>query len=89
VETGSLDELKKKVDWLCKELYSAKKENIRLNRLLLAAESRIKKLAGGNGAGGAGLTELTGQITKLKTERRMIKAKVEKLVGKLDKFYGD
>ncbi len=82
----AIDELKKKVDSLCGELISSKNETARLKRLLLAAENKVKKLSGKSETSG-GILDLSRQIEKYKSERKVIKAKVEKMTSKLEKFY--
>jgi len=88
MNSKKFDELRKRVDWLCKELLDSKKENARLARLLLAAEGKMKKMAdtGNNGSNG-NVLELTNQLEKMKYERKIIKTKVEKMASKLEQFY--
>ncbi len=84
----AIDELKNKVDDLCRQLISSKNETTRLKRLLLAAENKVKKLSNGSGTSG-GILDLSKQVEKFKSERKAIKTKVEKMASKLEKFYGD
>ncbi|MDH5542835.1 MAG: hypothetical protein OEY64_07720 [Nitrospinota bacterium] len=87
MKSKKFDELKKKVDWLCKELLESKKENGRLERLLLVAEGKIKKMSETGGNGNGNVLDLTNQLEKLKNERKIIKTKVEKMASKLEQFY--
>jgi hypothetical protein len=76
------------VEKLAKDFVSTKKENARLKRLLLAAESKMKKMSATKDVPvNGGLTAVTKQLEKMKDERRMIKSKVEKMSTRLDKFF--
>ncbi len=84
-----IGELAGKVENLSKDLVASAKENARLRRLLLSAENRIKELSssGPHNGDGAGMMEITRQMEKMKSERKVIKEKVEKMALKLEKFY--
>jgi uncharacterized coiled-coil DUF342 family protein len=91
MKSKKFDELKKKVAWAVKELAESKKENARLNRLLITAEENLKKKPGrksGNSPDGS-ILNLTRQIEKFKGERKIIRTKVEKMASKLEQFYND
>lgn len=77
-----------KVERLADDLIKTHNENAKLKRMLDTAEVKIKKLSRVGGAGGDGILPLNRQVEKMKNERRIIKAKVEKMVNKLSKFYG-
>lgn len=90
MKSKKFDELKKKIEWIGKELIESKKENARLGRLLKTAGENLKKNPGGNGNSSDGsILDLTRQVEKLKSERRIIRTKVEKMTAKLDQFYND
>ncbi len=88
MKLSRITELSERVEKLAKEFVQTKKDNARLKRMLAVAESKIKKLTDPEKTPtNGGLTELVKQIEKLKEERKMIKAKVEKMTAKLGKFY--
>jgi outer membrane murein-binding lipoprotein Lpp len=84
-----IKELSAKVEKLSADLVSTAKENVRLKRLLLSAETMIKEISNGapSGNGGSGVRELTTQVEKLKNERKLIKDKVGKMTATLEKIY--
>jgi len=89
MKPNTLKTLNSKVKELCTDLLATKKENKRLTRLLLAAEAKVKKLTNTNGLGKNNILDMSKKIEKLKNERKIIKSKVEKMVTKLDNFYGE
>lgn len=82
-----IGELVQKVEKLAKELVKTDKENKRLNRLLGVAEIKIKKLSKTGAPDGNGILQLSQQLDKMKSERKIIKTKVEKMASKLARFY--
>jgi len=92
MKSKKFDELKKKVDWLIKELTETKTENARLSSLLETAGENLKKKPSaknnGNSSDGS-ILDLTRQIEKFKGERKIIRTKVEKMALKLEQFYND
>jgi hypothetical protein len=82
-----IGELAAKVEKLSKGLVASAKENARLRRLLLSAESKIRELANAGNGDGLNMPEMSRQMEKMKNERKAIKEKVEKMALKLEKFY--
>lgn len=88
---SKLKELAAKVERLAAEYVVCRRENSRLKRLLLSAETKIKNLSmpGASTAEGTNVMDLTRQVEKMKGERKVIKDKVEKMASRLEKFYRD
>lgn len=88
---SKMKELAAKVERLSAEYVTCRRENARLKRLLLAAETKIKNLSlpGASTAEGTNVLDLTRQVEKMKGERKLIKEKVEKMATRLEKFYRD
>ncbi|GMT43178.1 MAG: hypothetical protein IEMM0002_1589 [bacterium] len=86
--SSHVNELAERVERFARELVYTRKENVRLKRLLAAAEIKIKKIVNpeGRGANG-GILELTRRVERMKEERKMIKTKIEKMAIKLEQFY--
>lgn len=83
-----IKELAEKAERLAKEHVACRRENARLKRLLLAAESKIRELSlHGAPSDGPGITEITRQMEKMKQERKSIREKVEKMSVRLEKFF--
>jgi len=90
MQSSRINKLAEKVERLAQKLVSTRKENARLKKLLGAAEKRIKKSARPAGEDDNGsVPELTRRIEKMKQERKIIKAKIEKMAVRLEKFYGE
>jgi len=91
MRASKINELVEKVETLAADLISAKKENARLKRLLAAAEEQLSRIsdpeAGSNASGNGDVTRLTRELGQMKEERKIIRAKVEKMAAQLDRFY--
>ena len=82
-----MKELTQRVEALIDELERERKDHERSRRLLLAAEAKIRELQSGGGANGVTVLDLNRKIEKMRSERKIIKSKVEKMVERLDRFY--